>query len=283
MEIKVEQGTADWLNLRKNKIGGSDAACILGIGFKSPEQLWKEKLGLSTPFVNDAMRRGTTLEPKARKAFEKLVGKNYRPGVFVHDEHHFMMASLDGINEEGDTILEIKCGNKELHDKAKNGIIPSYYMAQLQHQMYVLGVEKAYYYSYTGEEGHAIVVLRDDKYIADLIPKEKAFWESLQTLTMPERGYIEIESPRWKDIADRYVALKKLQNELMEEEKYLRSELAIISNNEPARGFGLTLTKCSKKGNVEYGKIPELKGVDLEAYRKPSTEYWRVLANGFDD
>jgi hypothetical protein len=35
-------------------------------------------------------------------------------------------------------------------------------------------------------------------------------------------------------------------------------------------------TKYIKKGNVDYAKIPELKGVNLDAYRKASKENWRV-------
>jgi len=277
MEIIVEQGSPAWHTLRANKIGASDAACILGIGFKSPEKLWREKLGIDAVFVNEAMKRGTALEPEARKSFEELVGKKFRPAVFINDEHQWLMASLDGISEDGMSILEIKCGNDKLHEQAENGIVPPYYLAQMQHQMKVVNVQQCYYYSYNGDKGAVVIVMRDDSFLENYMPKAKAFWDSLQTFTKPDSGYIEIETDEWRELAERYKNIQKVRSELDEEEKGIREQLAIISNGMPAKGHGLTFVRASRKGNVDYNKIPELRNVDLEQYRKPGSEYWRLL------
>ena len=57
----------------------------------------------------------------------------------------------------------------------------------------------------------------------------------------------------------------------------LKKELIKASGDADKTDFEfLTVTKSSRAGSVEYKNIPELKGVDLEKYRKPSTEYFLI-------
>ena len=43
----MQQGSEEWLKLRKNYLGASDAAVVLGISpFQTRYQLWQDKLGL---------------------------------------------------------------------------------------------------------------------------------------------------------------------------------------------------------------------------------------------
>ena len=62
---------------------------------------------------------------------------------------------------------------------AKKGQIPSYYKAQLQHQMWVCGVESMFYYSFDGKEGVSIEVSRNTLQLDLLIEKEQIFYECL--------------------------------------------------------------------------------------------------------
>jgi hypothetical protein len=41
-------------------------------------------------------------------------------------------------------------------------------------------------------------------------------------------------------------------------------------------GFGVSVTRYFKQGNVDYKKVPALKGVDLNAYRGVVREEVRV-------
>ena len=68
----LEQGSAEWLTLRKSKICASEAAIILGISpWKTPFQLWEEKTGRKeSGFSSIAMQYGTDMEPKIREWFE---------------------------------------------------------------------------------------------------------------------------------------------------------------------------------------------------------------------
>ena len=118
MSALIQQSN-EWLELRKNKIGASDAPVIMHVSpWKTPYQLWEEKLGLKESFSSSAMKRGLEMEESARKAFEKETGLVVFPQVLFHKEHEWMMASLDGIDIEGKNIVEIKCPGKVDHEIA---------------------------------------------------------------------------------------------------------------------------------------------------------------------
>ena len=109
------------------------------------------------------------------------------PGVFVHDTIDWMSASFDGITLEQDAICEIKCPGKKDHAIALKGKIPTKYIPQLQHQIYVSGLSLfSYYYSFDGESGVVIEVKRDQEFIDKMVEKEFEFWNCLMSLTPPK-------------------------------------------------------------------------------------------------
>ena len=174
------QGSPEWLALRKKMITASEATIIMGLSpWTTRDQLLQEKLGLVEPRpVTSAMRRGSELEPIARRCYEEQTGNMMAPDVVIH-QNGWMMASLDGISIDEKLILEIKCTNKTNHELAKNGKIPVYYMPQVQHQIYVCNVDICHYYSFTGSDGIVVPVLRDNEYIARMIELEHEFYQEM--------------------------------------------------------------------------------------------------------
>ena len=67
---------ADWLEYRKQGIGGSDASVVCGISrYKSPVELWMEKTNqLQAQEAGEAAYWGTQLEPFVRAEFTKRTG-----------------------------------------------------------------------------------------------------------------------------------------------------------------------------------------------------------------
>ena len=58
MRIDLVQGSLEWREFRKRKIGASDAPSVMGVGFLTPLQLWRIKVGLEPEKVpNSAGRR----------------------------------------------------------------------------------------------------------------------------------------------------------------------------------------------------------------------------------
>ena len=73
--ILIEQGSAEWLALRRTKITASDAGVITQLNpWKTPRDLFFEKYGFTQVIENEAMRRGTAMEPFAREHFIKHTG-----------------------------------------------------------------------------------------------------------------------------------------------------------------------------------------------------------------
>lgn len=186
--INLVQGSEQWHAFRKGKIGASDAPIIMSVSpFRTRLELWEEKVAIREPQpINSSMRRGMMLEAPARRCYEKMTGIDVVDAIKVSEEYPFIFASLDGISLDQKTIVEIKCTSKKNHELAKNGQIPTYYMPQVQHQIYVCGVDNCHYFSYDGNDGVLVVVPRDDKYIENLLEMEKEFYNCMITYTQPK-------------------------------------------------------------------------------------------------
>ncbi len=189
------------------------------------------------------------------------------------------MASFDGIDPEGKCVVEIKCPNKDDHLMAFNGGIPEKYFAQLQHQMEIAQVEMAYYFSFDGKIGIPVKVYRDDKFIKDMISKERIFWECMQEFIPPElmdKDYTQITDSEWLTIADEYKTILEKESEILRRKEILRSELIGGCQGKNVMGNGLKVSRVSRKGAIEYSKIPEIQNKNLNAYRKPPINSWRI-------
>lgn len=281
MQSTYNQNTQNWLEMRKNKIGASDAPVIMNVSpYSTPYRLWEEKLGLSpnTP-TNTSMQRGHALEETARLELEKITGHFFLPQVKFHNSISYMMASLDGIDPEGKYIAEIKCPNREDHSIALSGQVPEKYIPQLQHQLEVCELDMVYYFSFDGTRGTLVKVFRDDKYIKKMLRNEEEFWECMQSWTAPkmtDRDYVERTDELWQTAANQWKSLDYKLKELESKEKEIRETLIAMSGARNSKGSGIKISKFVRKGNVDYASIPELEGIPLENYRKNPIECYKI-------
>jgi len=144
--MQILKSREEWLKARGNTIGGSDAACLLGLNpYKSNVELWREKKGLIEPediSDNPAVRYGTDAEPALRELFKldhPELKVYYEPNnIVLNDDYPGAHASLDGwIEKDGQLgILEIKTalifGNV---GKWNNSIPDNYYCQVLWYMM----------------------------------------------------------------------------------------------------------------------------------------------------
>ena len=276
--IEMTQGSPEWLKLRKKKITATDAPIIMMESpWKTPLQLYNEKISdKSFQQSNERMQRGLDLEPIARDLFNQRTGCHMEPSILVDD---WAMASLDGIDTAMERILEIKCPGEKDHSLAKQGKIPDHYFPQLQHQLYVSGYNEGFYFSFDGADGIIVPFSRNEEYIKNMVNEEHKFYDLLQSKTPPplcERDYVERHDVVWQEYAFRWKKLNESIKQMEEEEEKIRNHLIFLSGPNPSRGGGISLCSYQRKGNVDYVKVPELKNVDLEPYRKASTTAWRI-------
>ena len=272
MEVELIQRSEEWLEFRKNRIGASDAPVIMGVSpWKTPYELWQEKMGFLKTHETPAMRYGNEMEEVARHSYNRVKRDMYVPCVFVSDKYPWMIASMDGMTFDRKSGVEIKCPGKRDQEIAKAGKVPEHYYAQLQHQMSVCDLDQIDYYSFDGNEGLLITVKKDDGYITSLIEKEQEFYDCLINFKEPEltdRDYTQRYDPEWEDTATRWIAVRDVMDSLKKEEDELREKLISLSGGLNAKGSGVKLKSYFKLGAIDYRSIPELSQVDLERYRK---------------
>ena len=268
----MQQGSKEWLEFRRSKIGASDAATIMKCSpWSTPLKLWRQKMGIEPETaLTPAMRRGMELEEQARQCFIAKTGIAMAPDVLVSQERPWQMASLDGISQNRDAILEVKCPNKDTHEMAKQNKLPDHYMIQMQHQLCVAGVNIGYYFSYDGSDGVVVEVKRDTNLIGEIVYAERDFWRRLQEFDPPESS--QRNDVAWREHADRFREASEAVKTWEAIAKKEREALIALSGSQSAEGAGIKLVKSMCKGLIDYNRIPELKNVDLEAFRKPSYE-----------
>lgn len=101
--IDLEQGSPEWLDFRKGKIGASMVASCVGIkgAFNSKEEARDIILGLKEVYQNKAMKKGNDYEALIRARVEFLHSVSITPIVLQSLENEMFIASLDGIDQNG--------------------------------------------------------------------------------------------------------------------------------------------------------------------------------------
>lgn len=279
--LDLKQNTPEWEEFRRSHIGASDSPTICGVNpYKSPYKLWKEKaVGETTP-RNEAMTLGLLLEPEARKLAEQHHRMKFSPLVVQHETHNFMMASLDGFSACTGAILEIKVvGDKTFEKTEEEGPLLSW-IYQVQHQMECVDktVDRAFIFvmHHRTKFAHPFMIERDDKIIEEIVIKGQEFYERLINFDAPKDTHRERDDISWKVLAEEMLATKKLGEQAEAKLKELRTKIIEACGGESCRGYGISATKYMPKGSVDYASIPEIKNLDLDKYRKPSKETWRV-------
>ncbi len=193
-----ELSREDWLDVRKQGIGSSDAAAAVGISpYQSQLELWLVKTGrdqhLRKVDPNDEtspMYWGTLLEPIVASHYTRRTGHRVRRinAVLQHPDpdKHFMLANIDREILNADVqILECKTAG-EFGSRLWRDGVPEYVQCQVQHQLAVTGKASAdVCVLLCGQEIRIHRIERDDALIARLIQLEREFWSYVEADTPP--------------------------------------------------------------------------------------------------
>lgn len=171
----------EWLALRRQYIGGSDAAAVVGLNaYSSPFALWAEKTGRAPGFTgNLATEVGTFLEEFVAQKFAAETGKKVRRCnlSFVNSDYPFAIANIDREIVGEDAGLEIKTTDSLNLRKFNNGEFPANYYVQIMHYLAVTGKKRWYLAVLIGNRELKIFTIeRDDAEIRALMDAEREFW-----------------------------------------------------------------------------------------------------------
>jgi len=190
--VDVEQGSPEWLQAR---LGIPTTSCfdkLMTASLKPSTQaeVYQNKLVAEWytgepeyVYVNDAMARGTELEPLGRASYEFATSKDVdQVGFIYRDDDKLVGCSPDGLC--GDMGVEIKCPLPSTHvSYLLAGGLPAKYVGQVQGSMLITGFDRWDFTSYCpGFPPLIITVKRDekwqkafapllDKFISDMLAK----------------------------------------------------------------------------------------------------------------
>lgn len=172
----------EWLEQRRNGIGGSDAAVIVGLNpYRSRLELYADKLGLMPEREDsEAMRIGRDLEAYVADRWAEATGKKYRRTNFMycHDRYDFIRANVD--REVIGEKAGLECKTTSVYNKSdfENGEIPLTYYCQCQHYMAVMGYDRMYLAVLAlGKAFYHFVIDRSEEEINALLENEVEFWK----------------------------------------------------------------------------------------------------------
>ena len=196
----------DWLQVRKQGIGSSDAAASCGIHpYLSMLELWMIKTGRMESSIDASNNNGiegysplywgNTLEPMVAKYYQEHTGNKVRRvnAILQHPEQPFMLANLDYAITGNDEVQILECKTAGEHGAKlwKHGV-PLYVTCQVQHQLAVTGKQAAHIcVLLCGHEAKIYKVERDEKLIASIIEHERLFWQYVETDTPPTPDHSE--------------------------------------------------------------------------------------------
>ena len=200
--INVTPNTPEWHEIRRQGIGGSDAAAVLGMSkYTTPYEVWLSKRGelndMPSPELQKIFRRGHLLEPAILQyhADETGMTTNQIQGIVVSDKYPFMRATLDGLSVDGKISINAK--TSRIYDEwgePETDQIPQEYLINSQHEMIVAGTEVHHLPVLLAGLDFKLYVVEADKELQEMIiDAEHDFWQRVQNGIEPELNGSDVE------------------------------------------------------------------------------------------
>jgi putative phage-type endonuclease len=286
--VNLQQGTPEWHRWRQGGIGGSDMPVLFGVSrFKTKHQLWLEKQGLAK---SDDGKNGYI---KAQGHKREIVLRAYACDILgeplavtcIEGDLPWQRVSVDGITSDLGVSVEAKLMKRDAFIELRDhGIIPGEYAPQVRHQLETSTTPRALFVGVNDaldEKAHTFLDL-NHRQLRDLdtVDRGNAFWRQVQDGEEPEPD--ETEIVRLTDaeavaIAEQLrVAKEYIAKHEAERDAAIEKLRALAGENRKVIVGPATITRFWKKGNVDYKKVPQLAGVDLEAFRKKGNFQQRI-------
>lgn len=284
----------DWLAVRKQGIGSSDAAAAVGLNpYKSQLELWLEKTGRDTslpkldPLDEDSPAYwGNILEPIVATHYSRRSGHRVRRinAVLQHPEPQlkWMLANIDRevIGAPEVQILECKTAGINGARLWKEGV-PEYVQLQVMHQLAVTGKQAADVAVLLGGQHLEIHrIERDESLIARLIDLERLFWDYVVSDTpppadgtdsaevalrclYPEDNGQTLDFSQHTELASTYLELKSVRQSIAQQETREAQLKQVLQ-----QAMGEATRAEFAEGYISWKKSKDSIGLDVEQMLK---------------
>lgn len=209
----------EWLEQRRQGIGGSDAASVFNVGYGCRRRLCYDKRGIEPDFEQEgtlAMELGNLFEPWLAKEYQrKSEPKRFisisesrqhpdYPEARVNPDRFIFLKKAQLLKFEqtatvdpGAGVLEIKAQGRGAYSKTKRLGMPQDYIFQLNHAMWVTGTEWGAFQVGNRDTGESTAWdVTADKTITSELEKEiPLLWKLIQS-DDPLPARLDVEDPR---------------------------------------------------------------------------------------
>lgn len=234
IQIDLKQGSQEWLDWRRDKIGASDAPVIMGVSpYKDRATLLKEKITGHAPIkpgMDYIFKKGHAVEDMQLLRMEAAYNINLTRPIFMHKDYDFIHASLDGFSVSDDEVFMWEC--KLVDKKAfELGQIPPKYVPQLMQQLWVVSshipediiIAIKFILTIVSSDGrHKDIPVPTesslDSIALNLKPAVMGFYEHMKNNAFPEE--IDISN-----LAEEYIKIKDERDDLNERLDELKAAL----------------------------------------------------------
>jgi predicted phage-related endonuclease len=259
----------EFLALRRSFIGGSDARIIMGDDEAALLRLWREKRGEAEPqdlSGNLIVQLGTATEDLNRRWYEANTGQVITDiqRRIRHPALHWMAATLDGRVESSGAVFEAKF---MLPWSFSEEAAAEKYMAQLQHNMWVIHARAAVLSVITGGgKWVEIKTQADPLYQHLVVTAERKFWRCVENGEPPRLFGAEPPRPRieavrivdmtasnaWAELA---TIFSRTRSAHLEHEQ-AKAELKHLVPEDAAQAIGHGIrAKRSKSGAISFDLV----------------------------
>lgn len=182
--VPVTPDTPEWEEERRNSVGASEVAAVMGLSAygQTPLDVYKSKLGVDRPFDPVLGFIGHASEPIMHEWVERFSGLDVslQPGFMARSiEWPFLHASFDRVAQHPFTTFQMKTAHAFAGHHWDEGI-PTDIRVQVQAEMAVAGTPRAAVVVWIGgREFRLFWEPRDDRFINEhLIPAVEEFWDA---------------------------------------------------------------------------------------------------------
>jgi len=284
------------LKQNKGKITEAMVSAILG---SDPSQSRNDVMRLMviewqglTPeiTINSKVCCGDKQLIQAKTEFERRTGMVIDSGgVYQHPDNSLLSASIVGFLS--DDIVEVVCYQPEDNTAPINA--QDYLMNHhahyntVQFKLHCTGAAICHFIVQTPQGIDSTTMtcnpnwMKENKgtfnhFLADFLKIVNS--EKLSKPYLTEREYNASEDQEWLALAQERILLKTKLDTLNKALKMTNGKLTAFAKKKDCKVFGggVQAFKTLRKGAIQYAKIPELSGINMESYRKKDAEYWSV-------
>ncbi|NCX93366.1 MAG: hypothetical protein EBX40_01655 [Gammaproteobacteria bacterium] len=284
--VNLLQGTREWLDFKKNKVGSSEIPAIMGF---SPYQTAKRLLALKRGEVESRFNAHDQQRFALGHEIEASVREKYYPDFFPvviqSEKHPHAIASIDCAKLKDDRIVEIvevkSTTSEKIIEQVKSGECPKSYFAQIQWQIWITGLEAATLFVVHSDtkESFTLAVPADAKFQGEMFD---AFTGFLLKMNEPKLELSDSIVAKLQRLEMLKILSAKVGKELQlveDQAKALAQEILTEANADRVITGTMKIETIERAGAVMYDKIESLKGVNLDLYRKKPSRYVKVTMN----